>query len=95
MPPLPENAVPLVLTAQQMRDARGQLRADYEEAVKAFCPEGADNTDAFKMFSLGIVMGILTLRGFAEEPKHRITGLDMAGSMEAYYEAARKQIHAD
>lgn len=95
MPALPENAKPLMLTAEQTRDARGQLRADYTESVRMFCPNGAASADPYKMFSLGVVMAILTLKGFADDEKNRVRGLDMEGSVEAYYEAARKQIHAD
>lgn len=95
MPALPENATPLVLTPVQIRTSRSQLKADYDAAVQTFCPSGSNDADPYKMFSLGVVMAILTLKGFADDEKNRIRGLDMTGSVEAYYEAARKQIHAD
>lgn len=87
--PLPPNLI---------EQAERQLIADYDAAFSQFCRgiPGDDTVSPYRMFCLGVTMCTLSLKGFAEDSKTWPLGADdVEQAVEAYYEAARRTIHAD
>lgn len=79
-----------------MRAAEEQLTADYDAAMKQFCFDPRGPQFSKQMYCLGVVMGALALKQFAEIPESRLLpGMQPEESMEAYYETARRHLHAD
>lgn len=89
-PPLP--AVTTNLPRQQMPapTASEQVNADYEAALQEFA---MFKSDPKKMFCLGATMAVLSMQGYAREPKMWPRGATtVEDAIEKYYEAARGKI---
>ena len=81
------------VTDAQVAKGLKQVREDFKAAATAFSIPGTEQD--FKSFCLGVTMAVLTLKGYAEEPSLRPKGMTMGQAVEAYYEAARRTLHAD
>jgi hypothetical protein len=84
-----------MLSEEALRAGREQVRADYIAAMQQFC-FNPKTLNAERAFYLGVVMCMLALRHFVEEPKSNLLpGMESQDSMDAYFEAARGMLHAD
>lgn len=82
-------------TDKAMRAAEEQLTADFNAAMEQFCFDTQGPQFTKKVYCLGVVMGALALKQFADTPESNlIPGMSPEESMGAYYEAARKHLHA-
>lgn len=87
---------PTMPTNKALRAGEEQIAADFDAAMKQFCIDAQHPQYAKKIYCLGIVMTTLALKQFVEVPESNLLpGMDAEDSMEAYYEAARKHLHAD
>lgn len=81
-----------------LAEATKQLEEDYKAAVSQF-GRGVNNRsdpDLYRMFCIGVTMCTLTMKGYTEDHKLRPQPtMSAEGAIDAYYEAARKAIHAD
>ena len=81
-----------------LAEASSQLSEDFKAAIAQF-GKGVNNRtdpDLYRMFCIGVTMCTLTMRGYAEDPKFRPqSSMSAESAIDAYYEAARKVIHAD
>lgn len=81
------------LTEAQVKKARKQLVADFETSMREFGIQ-YESKETYRAFCLGVTMTMLTLKGYAEDASVR-PGATVEEAIEAYYEAARRELHAD